>query len=83
MTRDKLTKLLEFLKMEAESQERINMALQEFSLSSEVEKSKKCRGGPGTSTSKEVAAPALFLQHKNVNRYRVFFVSLLMRVKFV
>ena len=42
-TKDLLTKLLEFLQMEIENQERIDMALQGFGLPAETEKMKKSR----------------------------------------
>lgn len=58
---DRLTKLLEFLQYEVENQQRIDMALTGFSISSEQDKIRKTRG---SSEMKEVASVLLVSKDK-------------------
>ena len=70
-TKDRLTKLLEFLQMEVENQERIDMALQGFGLPAEAEKIKKSRNK--TETTKTTASASALLTSEKVKQLECLF----------
>jgi len=73
-TIDLLTKLLRFLQLDMESQERIDMALTGFGLSTEQEKMKKLKDK--TESTKEAASASVLLVAKDQRRLKCIFCKL-------
>jgi len=73
-TTDRLAKLLRFLQLEVESQERIDMALTGFGLSTEQEKMKKLKGK--TESTKEAASASVLLVAKDQRKLEWIFCKL-------
>ena len=69
-TTDRLAKLLKFLQLEVENEERIDMALTGFGLSTEQDKAKRPRSKP--ESAKEAASASVLLVAKEKNSVCIF-----------
>ena len=75
---DRMTKLLNFLQMGVENQERIDMALKGFGLPTETERSKKVK--TKTEITREPASASAPLHQEKTGRYTTCFVEVITKL---